>query len=83
LSKATEEQKLADVPGTIATMREHKDSIAHRAQVLHEQEKPILGSADADRQEIEAVDQLHMDLLNVISFLGIFNLSLIFVTFGL
>jgi chromosome segregation ATPase len=26
---ATEEQKLADLPGTIATMREHRDSIAH------------------------------------------------------
>jgi hypothetical protein len=35
---ATEEQKLADLPGTIATMREHRDSIAHWAQVLHKQE---------------------------------------------
>jgi hypothetical protein len=33
-----EEQKLADVPGTIAAMQEQRDSIARQAQVLHGQE---------------------------------------------
>jgi hypothetical protein len=52
-------------------MREQKDSIAQQAQALCEQEQPIPGSADADRQEIEAVDQLRLDLINAILLLGI------------
>jgi hypothetical protein len=31
----------------------------------------IPGSADADRQEIEAVDHLHLDFSNAIHLLGI------------
>jgi chromosome segregation ATPase len=68
---ATEEQKVVDLPSTIATMREQRDSFAHQAQVLREQEQPIPGSADADRQEIEAVDQLRLDLINTLHLLGI------------
>jgi hypothetical protein len=52
-------------------MREQRDSFAHQAQVLREQEQPIPGSADADRQEIEAVDQLRLDLINTLHLLGI------------
>jgi chromosome segregation ATPase len=66
-----EEQKLIDLLGTIAAMQEQRDSIAHQAQVLRGQEQPIPGSADADRQEIEAVDQLCLDLINAIHLLGI------------
>jgi hypothetical protein len=33
-----EEQKLADLPGTISTMQERRDSIAQQAQALREQE---------------------------------------------
>jgi chromosome segregation ATPase len=68
---AVEEKKLADLPGTIATMQEQKDSIAQQAQVLREQEHLIPGSDDADRQETEEVDQLHLDLINAIHLLGI------------
>jgi hypothetical protein len=60
----TEEQKLSDFPGTIAAMQEQRDSIARQAQALRSQEQPIPSSADTDRQEIEAVDQLHLDLIN-------------------
>jgi chromosome segregation ATPase len=67
---AAEEQKLADLPNTIATMREQRDSFSLQAQVLHEQEQPIPGSADADRQELEAVDQLCLDLINALHLLG-------------
>jgi chromosome segregation ATPase len=66
-----EEQKMADLPGTITTMQEQRDSVACQAQVLRGQEYPIPGSADADRQEIEAVDQLRLDLINAIHILGI------------
>jgi hypothetical protein len=69
-SKA-EEQKLADLPGTVATLQEQRDSVARRAQVLRGQEQPIPGSADADRQEIEEVDQLRLDFINAIHLLGI------------
>jgi hypothetical protein len=57
-----EEQKLADLPGTISTMQEQKDSIAHQAQVLCSQEQSIPDSA---------VDQLRLDLINAIHLLGI------------
>jgi hypothetical protein len=60
----TEEQKLLDLPRTISFMQEQRDSVARQAQVLREQEQPISGSADADRQEIETVDQLRLDLIN-------------------
>jgi hypothetical protein len=46
---ASKEQKLVDLPGTIATMWKQRDSAARQAQVLCEQEQPISGSADADR----------------------------------
>jgi hypothetical protein len=52
-------------------MRERKNSIAQQAKALREQEQPIPGSADADRQKIEAVDQLRLDLINDIHILGI------------
>jgi hypothetical protein len=52
-------------------MQEQRDSVAHQAQVLCGQEQSIPGSADTDRQEIEAVNQLRMDLINVIHTLGI------------
>jgi hypothetical protein len=65
------EQKLADLPGIISTMQEQRDSVAHQAQVLHSQEQPIPGSADADCQEIEAINQLRLDLINAIHLLGI------------
>jgi hypothetical protein len=65
---AAEEQKLTDLPSTIITMWEQRDSIAQHAQVLREQEQPIPGSADVDRQEIEAVDQLRLDLIIAIHF---------------
>jgi hypothetical protein len=66
-----EEQKLAYPPGTIATMREQRDSIPCRAQVLREQKQPIPGSIDADRKKIEAVNQFLLDLINVVHLLGI------------
>jgi hypothetical protein len=47
-------------------MQEHRESVARQAQVLREQEQLIPGSADADRQEIEVVDQLHLDLIDAI-----------------
>jgi chromosome segregation ATPase len=50
-----EEQNLADLPSTIAAMQEQREYVARQAQVLREQEQPIPSSADADRQEIEAV----------------------------
>jgi hypothetical protein len=64
-----EEQKLVDLPGTIATMQE-KDSIARQAQVVREQEQSIPGSADVDRHEIEGADQLCLDLVDAIHLLG-------------
>jgi archaellum component FlaC len=66
-----EEQKLADLLGTISSKQEQRDSVARQAQVLRSQEQPIPGSADADHQEIEAVDQLCLDLINAIHILGI------------
>jgi chromosome segregation ATPase len=68
---AAEGQKLTDLPGTITTMQERRDSIAQQAQALREQEQPILGLVDADHQEIEAVNQLRLDLINAIHLLGI------------
>jgi erythromycin esterase-like protein len=68
---AAEEQKLADLPSTITTMRQQKDSIAQQAQILREQEQTILGSADANRQEIDVEDQLRLDLTNAIHLLAI------------
>jgi chromosome segregation ATPase len=62
----TEEQKLSDLPDTIAAMLEQRDSIARQAQALRSREQPIPGSTDADHQEIEAVDQLRLDLINAI-----------------
>jgi chromosome segregation ATPase len=56
-----EEQKLANLPSTIAVMQEQRESVARQAQVLREQEQLIPGSADVDRQEIEVVDQLCLD----------------------
>jgi hypothetical protein len=52
-------------------MKEWRDSITQQAQSLREQEQPIPGSADTDPQEIEAVHQLRLDLINVIHLLGI------------
>jgi hypothetical protein len=52
-------------------MQEQRDSVARQAQVLHSQEQPIPGSADADCQEIEAINQLRLDLINAIHLLGI------------
>jgi chromosome segregation ATPase len=66
-----EEQKLADLLGTISSKQEQRDSVARQAQVLRSQEQLIPGSADADHQEIEAVDQLCLDLINAIHILGI------------
>jgi chromosome segregation ATPase len=62
----TEEQKLSDLLDTIAAMLEQRDSIARQAQALRSREQPIPGSTDADHQEIEAVDQLRLDLINAI-----------------
>jgi hypothetical protein len=67
----TEEQKLADILSTIAAMQEQRDSVTCQVQALRSQEQLIPGLADADRQEIEAVDHLHMDLINAIHLLGI------------
>jgi hypothetical protein len=66
-----EEQKPADLPVTITTMQESRNSNAQQAQALREQEQSIPGSADADRLEIEAVDQLRLDFINAINLLGI------------
>jgi chromosome segregation ATPase len=68
---STEEQKLADLPGTITTMQEQRDSFARLAQTLRSQEQSIPGSVDVDRQEIKAVDQLRLDLINAIQLVGI------------
>jgi chromosome segregation ATPase len=68
---SAEEQKLTDLPGTISTMQEQRDPVARQAEVLRSQEQPNPGSADADRREVEAVDQLHLDLINAIHLLGI------------
>jgi hypothetical protein len=59
-----EEKKLEDLPITIATMQDQKNSIAERAQALREQEQPIPGSADADCQDILEAYQLRLDLIN-------------------
>jgi chromosome segregation ATPase len=64
-------RKLADLSGTIVATREQRDCTARQAQVLREQEQRIPGLADADRQEIEAVDQLRLDLINALHLLGI------------
>jgi hypothetical protein len=66
-----EEQKLADLLGTISSMQEQRDSVARQAQVLRDQEQLIPGSVDADRQEIETVDQLRLDLIDAIHSLGL------------
>jgi chromosome segregation ATPase len=71
LDLSTEEQKLADLPSTIAAMQEQRDSVTRQVQSLRSQEQPIPGSADVDRQEIEAVDHLHLDLINAIHSLGL------------
>jgi bacterioferritin (cytochrome b1) len=42
---STEEQKLADLIGTIAAMQEQRDSVTRQAQALRSQEQPIPGSA--------------------------------------
>jgi hypothetical protein len=52
-------------------MQESRNSIAQQAQALREQEQSIHGSADADRLEIEVVDQLRLDFINAINLLGI------------
>jgi hypothetical protein len=51
-------------------MQKQRDSIAHQAQALREKEQSIPGSADADHQEIEAVEQLRLDIINAIHILG-------------
>jgi chromosome segregation ATPase len=66
-----EEQKVADLPSTITTMQEWRDSSAQQAQALREEEHLIPGSVDADRQDIEAVDRRRLDLINAIHLLGI------------
>jgi chromosome segregation ATPase len=68
---STEEQKLADLPGTITTMQEQRDSLARPAQTLRSEEQSIPGSVDVDCQEIKAVDQLRLDLINDIQLVGI------------
>jgi hypothetical protein len=52
-------------------MQEQRDSVARQAQVLRDQEQLIPGSVDADRQEIETVDQLRLDLIDAIHSLGL------------
>jgi hypothetical protein len=52
-------------------MREQRDSLARQAQVLRELEQLIPSPADVDCQEIEAVDQLRLDLINALHLLGI------------
>jgi hypothetical protein len=42
-----------------------------QTQVLCVQEQPVPGSADVDRQELETVDQLRLDLINAIHSLGL------------
>jgi chromosome segregation ATPase len=66
-----EEHKLSYLLGTISAVQEQRDSVARHAQVLRSEEQPIPGLADADRQEIEAVDQLRLDLINAIHLVGI------------
>ena len=66
-----EEKKLEDLPNTIADMERRKVAIAQKAQALRQQEQPIPGSADADRQEIEETDQVRLDLINAIHSLGL------------
>ena len=66
-----EERQLENLPSTIANMVKRKAVVAQKAQALHRQEQPIPGSADADRREIEEADQLRLDLINAIHYLGI------------
>jgi predicted nucleic acid-binding Zn-ribbon protein len=66
LDLSTVEKKFVDLLATIAAMQEQRDFVIRQVQALRSQEQPIPGSADADRQEIEAVDHLRLDLINVI-----------------
>jgi hypothetical protein len=52
-------------------VQEQRDSVVRQAQVLRGQEQPIPGLDDVVLQEIEAVDQLCLDLINAIHLLGI------------
>jgi chromosome segregation ATPase len=66
----TEEQKLLDLPGTIVVMLEQRDSVTRQGQALRSKEQPIPGSADADYQEIEAVEHQRLNLINTINSSG-------------
>ncbi|KAM0849571.1 hypothetical protein ACQ4PT_053643 [Festuca glaucescens] len=68
---AHEERKLSDLPHTIEHMEEKKRTLSREAQALHRRERPILGSADADRQTIDRIDQMRRDAITAIHSLGI------------
>jgi hypothetical protein len=67
----SQEKNLAVLPGTLANIEHKKTSIARRAQAIRKEERPIPGSADADRREIDGVNQLRMNAINAIHSLGI------------
>ncbi|GJN03305.1 hypothetical protein PR202_ga20735 [Eleusine coracana subsp. coracana] len=66
-----EEEKFLNLPETIAIIEAEKNTHAREAYRLHKRMKPILGTADADAQEIADVDQIRLCAMDAIrSLLG-------------
>ncbi|GJN11657.1 hypothetical protein PR202_ga29861 [Eleusine coracana subsp. coracana] len=69
---AEEEEKLLNLPETIANLEAEKNTHAREAYRLHKRMKPIPGTADADAQEIADVDQIRLRAMDAIrSLLGV------------
>ncbi|GJM87691.1 hypothetical protein PR202_ga03669 [Eleusine coracana subsp. coracana] len=69
---AEEEEKLLNLPETIANLEAEKNTHARKAYRLHKRMKPIPGTVDADAQEIADVDQIRLRAMDAIrSLLGV------------
>jgi hypothetical protein len=66
-----EEQKLNNLPNVIADMEKDKIINTQKAQALRRKERPILGTADADRRDIGEINQIRLNAINAIHSLGI------------
>jgi hypothetical protein len=66
-----EEQKLNNLPNVIADMEKDKIINTQKAQALRRKERPILGTADADRRDIGEINKIRLNAINAIHSLGI------------
>ena len=66
LALTTEENKLDKLPTQIEQMEEDLKTAVKKTRHLHKRIQPISGSATADQQEIDEVDQIRLHALNVV-----------------